>query len=122
MDFTQYLDKALELGAKAVNEHGQQAWETTLWIVRISTLQDLVVAIVGVIVALLFWFPIRKRVVSWADRTNNDELIFPFVIFGGGAATIFGGIGLVILFNVWTWIGIFYPELYLAKMALEKVL
>lgn len=120
MDFEKYIDKALELGSKAVSEHGAQAWETTLWIARISVIQDLLLCVFFMIAIILYWNPVRKKVVAWCEE--DTEIMTPFYTVGGLASTAASIITLCILLNIWTWIGLFYPELYLAKLALEKVL
>lgn len=120
MDFEKYLDKALELGNKAVSEHGQQAWDTALLLVRIEAAQNCVFALALLIGGVLLFLKSYIGFWDWLSKWEEDTV--PFRVFGLLISTPMCIIGLIMTLHIWKWIGLFYPELYLAKLAIDKVL
>ena len=124
MDFEKYLDKALELGSQAVNQHGQQAWEMTLWLVRVQAMQHFLIAIIGLILLRVAY---RNLPVWWGEMDKsydnfNEGLLVRSGVLGWGGLIAGTPAFFVPVLYIWNWVGLFYPELYLAKMAMDKVL
>lgn len=119
MDFEKYLDKALEIGTKAVTEQGQQAWEMTLALIRLDAFRGCLAFIFFVTLGV---YITRKSYIGFQEWWDEwDENSPPMRILGLGLGGLLTFIGLL-QFSFWKWIGLFYPEILLAKLALDKVL
>lgn len=120
MDFEKYLDKAIELGTNAVNQHGQQAWDTILWLQRLSSIQMLLIAFIGIIFLYASYFFGKKTRVTYEEDYGSGFV--PAYAIASGVCGVIGAICATEFLNVWNWVGLFYPELALAKQALDAVM
>jgi len=101
--------------------------EAALTVTRINLLQELAWTVSTLLLAGGL-FIISYKLFAWgkkikaADRLNEDYLpvyIVATIVCGIGTAALI--IGFVSLFNVWVWVGLFHPDLYIIHQVLEKV-
>ena len=135
------IERGVEAVAEQIAElaatYGELAWETTLTIVRIDAAQSLLVGVIlaAMAVAAIFWVvaPLGKNFRA-ALRAEPDDDYYSMArrtdaVFGYGIGcgvscvpTAFMSIAAFNrLFDVWNWVALFAPELYLAKRALDAV-
>lgn len=121
MDFEKYLDKAIEIGSKAVEQHGQQAWDIVLFITRINAVQELVIGFVCLAIVINYLMWLKSSIVKF---TTGKETVADFI-----RCTLQGMVSFVCLIaviatllNTWTWVALFKPELYIAMQALDAVI
>lgn len=121
MDFEKYLDKAIELANKAVEQHGQQAWDAVLLVTRTNAVQELVIGVVclAVIINYLLW--LKSSIVRVNTGKDTEVDILRCTLQGVASLFCLLGVAMTIL-NTWTWVALFKPELYLAKQALETII
>ena len=111
--------KAIELIEKfeaLATDIAPDAIELGLMAARVAAVQDIVFSLaISLLAVSLLWFP-KKTWKLMADETIDDR------VFGTGLASIpaiiTGAIGTFGLLNIWAWVGIFYPELWIAKQVL----
>lgn len=92
-----------------------------LWVVRIDGIQTLTFSILGLLAAFILGHASYK---FWKYLEKECELDGPVIVFPlfGGIITIIMIIGNTItLLNVWNWVAIFEPKLYLAKQIIDSV-
>lgn len=118
MDFEKYLDKAIELGNKAVEQHGQQAWDTVLFITQLEAVSCLVLAFFSLLNTISFAVYVKKTYKMWYEKESLVVVAFTW----GCTALVTTLIFLIVTLNVWTWVALLKPELYLAKQALDAVI
>lgn len=116
----EYTNKVIE----SLTPIAQKAYETGLTVIRIDALQ----AIISLILLLFICIPLSIYLFK-KIRTERDKSIFQqsdLVMCGGSIALVFSFVISVVsaigLCNIWIWIKLFQPELWLAKTLLEKVL
>ena len=129
---TETVDKLASLEGKAVEliekfesiaeQHGPQAIELGLDAVRIIGLQSVIGHVVFLFIGLGCIYTARKIWVymkNWNPEDHNGHDLWfdfwpigPFVIFCVGIFG-FGGVLMIRLFNIWGWVALFYPELWL---------
>jgi len=116
----------------------KQAYETGLLVIRIDGLATLVPA---VLTLLFSTYLIRKFYVSYKqyrdmatahnaespsrwekDFTHYAPVSGMFIIFGGALSAIAAGISIITLLNVWLWVQVFIPQLWLAHEAMLTLL
>ncbi len=120
MDFTTLLTTAAKISAEAIQNYGPIAWETTLWLIRIDAFQYLGMGALFLLISIGLGF-LCKWSYTKNDSTGHEGYI-PVCVFSCIGAICSLIPALVNLLNVWNWVGVFWPELYLAKIALDKVL
>lgn len=65
------------------------------------------------------FFVLAKKKFDDGERSEFWEVIVPVVsVIGGAIGTVFSSVAFIFLFDVWTWIGVFNPELALAYKVL----
>jgi len=113
-------DKAVELIDKfesIAEQHGPQAIELGLDAVRVIGLQYVVGHVLVFLIMLSCIYLTKKmgKVVGNCPITERWNDFWPCGPFGllYGVSIFFGGILLVRLFNIWGWVALFYPELWL---------
>ncbi len=101
-----------------IEQYGGDVAELGLMALRIQAASEIIMAIIMFSSVFLLhklipdnlWV-FAKKYYNDSDYVKNYEIYIPFVI-----AYIFTGamsvIGFVALFNIWMWVGIFYPEIY----------
>lgn len=144
------VERGVEAVAAQIAElaaiYGETAWSTALFIVQIDAMSRLLVsgAFLSVAFGVLFyllrpsglaWVAYERVSATWAaymapcasvhgpeSRAHNVAMTRLVFVWGGGViAAIVAALNLPTLLNVWNWVAIFYPELYLAKRALDAV-
>lgn len=120
MDWSNLILVAGKLATETTQKYGPAAWDIALWLVRIDVGQYIAI---GFLCMLLAYISYRYAQKFYKLSKENDYdyinlciLVWCFGVFPFSLATVIN------LFNVWNWVGLFYPELYLAKMALDKVI
>lgn len=132
---TPEIDQIVEYTKKfieAATPIARQAYELGLLTLRIDAISTLVPTLV-VLVAVFFVF--RKIAADWRvasakrDESSKSYLNvtyflpgsgFPHII-GGFAAAVCGVISAIVLLDVWLYVKLFAPELWLAHMAVQKI-
>jgi hypothetical protein len=126
---------ALQNGVVTVGEqvvkYGPDVADAALWVVRVDGIQSIVSGFVALLIltASVYAF---LRTLRWvrSDEFDNDEFTgIPFfigsIVIGIGSIVI-GIVSSMIaidkLLNVWNWIAIFEPKLWLAKQIMASVL
>ena len=133
------LEQTVEIAAdrliKAVDAYGPKATELVLETGRIAAAQSIVYSIVSLIIGVVLlvvgtrlavrWFKTFKEIEKEkGDRYHNDEefkyvigtAISSFAVVAGSITTF---CGVVSMFNLWMWVGLWRPELYLAVKLLK---
>ena len=125
-----YMGNVVTAVEQAAVTYGPEVVEIGLWVVRIDNIQTLVWSCISFIVGLVLlhlckrWFDHVNQVI--ADDSNRqtgpngiDGVLFLGLLGSGSLFLLNGFFGII---KIWTWTGIFYPELYLAKQAIDAVL
>lgn len=125
MDLTTILATAAKISAEAIQNYGPVAWETTLWLIRLERLEYLSKGLCALVILFVFTKYYNNRVWNWAknnSRASDGGSYIPVFVLSS-LIYILCPIGIMLtLLNIWNWVGLFWPELYLAKIALDKVL
>ena len=112
-------EKAIELIEKfeaLAVDVAPDAIELGLMAARVSAIQDLIFSVAWVaLAALLLRAPIMMW--RWAEDWGMDDRVGVTVLTSAPSA-VFCGFGVIGLLNIWSWAGIFYPELWIAKQVL----
>ena len=110
----------------AVTKYGPQAWHVATLLQQIGAAQNLLLAALAFIVAILFITPGQRNlattqpVTSYSTPENDQKRMWGIAQWITGAFfSILAGIGLL---DVWNWVGLFYPGLAIAHDALSKAL
>lgn len=112
--------------SELASTYGEDVIDATLKVVQINGVQTLLLAFVYLVASLIsFWFIIRKMYPWCID--NNTRRYFDgtqwiaFIICSGSTVAFFGN-SLSIIFNVWNWIAIFEPKLWIAYKILNAAI
>lgn len=105
----------------------KQAYEISLLTLQIDAGSTLFRAVTTVIIGCFLLY-IAYRIAKWDLLNNEDEKVGPqgmATTFLGGPIGI-GGLILIcvnaaMLLEVWLWVKLFKPELWLVHMAIEKI-
>lgn len=119
---------ALQNGAVKVGEqvvkYSPDVADAALWVVRIDGAQKLVLGIV----ALIALYPCVRwtlRLFGWAKKavkTSYDGIAYAVPILGAIGTVMVAGAAATPLLNVWNWIAVIEPKLWLAKQIIAAVL
>lgn len=110
----EFADKMVELG----KQYGPDVADAALQMARIDAIQFLVPGVVAAILCgLLILVGIKLARAVNADKFSADTAI-PLFAFGGLCTVISAGFAIFRLVDVWAWVGIFEPKLWLAKRIL----
>lgn len=129
----QYTKQFIEAAAPVA----KQAYEIGLVTLRIDAAQTIVFALLALAVSALVIKKIlgdykeAKRVAALPENQRSmltkgadDHLpaggVFHFI--GGVLAALSGGGAVIALANVWVWVELFAPQLWLAHMAVQKII
>ena len=110
-------EKAVELIEKfeaLAVDVAPDAIELGLATARVSAAAGLIQGIVALGIGILGGF-IMYRMAKWELKRDGDCIISCLVSAIPVLVTVFGFVQIV---NVWSWVGIFYPELWIAKQVL----
>ena len=125
LEFASLEDKAVELIEKfesIAEQHGPQAVELGLEAVRVIGLQSVLWHVIFFFIVLGFIYAARKMwsvIKNWKPEEHGGnsvgENVWPTGHFGVACTGIFvfGVILTIRLFNIWGWVALFYPELWL---------
>lgn len=121
MDYSKLMEQAAAYTQKFVDAAmpvAQKAYEIGLLTIQIDALQSIVLSIVGFI-----WCYVFYKLVKTSIRNNwAPEIAVPMYVLGGLVTIGSTASSVVTFFNIWLWVALFKPELWLAKQAIEKVL
>lgn len=110
---------ALEL-AEAVKGIAPEALAMAVQITRITAIGDIALGVVFV-VAIRLAIPQLLRL-HRAAKADPDSVGLVFaVVFGWFGTVVVGIFAGICLLNIWTWVGLFAPELRLAHDALARL-
>lgn len=128
------MDKTLETAANLatqlfssaeslVNKYGPTVVDTVLWVTRIEALNKLAIGFIALAV-LIF---LVKKLFTWANSGDpevyeNEGLIVVGVVLGGFGAIVSFIVACIMLLNIWNYVAVVKPELYLTKKAVDKAL
>lgn len=105
-----------------VVKHGQDAIDLGLATVRVTGIASLFEGLVALIIGVAFLVAFRWCLKYWDRKYSDYE---PMQYFGGLGAFIgmvtSACIALSIFFNVWNYVAIIKPEIWLAKKTIDKV-
>lgn len=115
----QYLSSFEELA----KQYSPDVVDAGLTVIRINALGDIIVGLVGIAVAFVVW-KIFKRV--RAERGKEYFHRNEAICIIGGAISFFGGIASFVmilfgLFNIWVYVALFDPKLYIAYKIFGKL-
>jgi hypothetical protein len=129
MDTNLLMQKAAEYTEKFVNAAvpvAKKAYEIGLLTIQIDAVQQLVLSLICAlaILGIVLGF---KKIWKWDIHGKHDYNYpegLPSTISGLIGSITIGGLAIqaINLFNVWLWVKLFHPDLWLAKQAIEKVL
>lgn len=125
------MDKLLELlGTKAEQylnaleeiskQFAPEAVEAAILVVQLNAINELIFSAVSVLYAWLFMKYCSQKVINaWREMGSEGWAI------GGAVAGFVGFVllicSLVTILNVWTWVALFNPKLYIARQILGRV-
>ena len=122
------MDKLTVMLAEVAEKYGPEVVDAGLTVVRVSAGSTLIHAAIGtaLIVALFkFGIPLTfkyRASLPESDRDNTEFFMPTFlcwVIAGVGVFGIsLGGFGTLKLFNLWTWVALVEPKLWIAHRVL----
>jgi len=104
-----------EVGGKIV-KYTPDVVNAAEWVVRIDGAQELVFSIFGLLLGVFSAKFLFKHAKIWCDNNGN-----PIGYIGGIGAVVFSTASFFSIINMWTWIMIFEPKLYIAKQIIESV-
>jgi hypothetical protein len=121
------LDKAVALTKEfvaAATPIAKQAYELGLVTIQITAIQSLLVGVMWLILCGVCIHYGRKFWQSAADvppHEDKDGLqIISVFTYAAGVGT---GVGFLIqFFNIWTWVALFRPDIWLVHAAIQKVM
>lgn len=134
------LDKAVTYTKQfidAATPIAKQAYEIGLVTLRIDAAQEIVLSLSIVVAAFFFLRKVRGDWMAAAEKAKlpeNKRSVFrcetgDHLPLGGaghfifGALALFAGVaGIFGVLNVWTWVKLISPQLWLAHRAIEKII
>ena len=111
------FDASKKVVIDAIDQYGSQAIEAVLWVVRIDAIQTLVVALFWFI---LFIFIFKKSFDKFRQAIKQNDtpevwfismVVCTFLLFIKAAPLI----------NVWNYVAVVKPEIYLVKQVVDIV-
>lgn len=106
-------------------QHGEAVVELALGVARVQAGGQLLMGfalLIETLLAVLFYAMLCKR--FWGKSKDPGDSKFCLAALGvplGISHVFIFAAALERLFNLWNWVGLFEPKLYLAKMALSVV-
>lgn len=118
------LEQSAMFAKEFIEKHGPQAWDTVLWVYTISGIHNLIVGITSIIAAYIGYRCSRTFFAKAATYNEYDDGRLGYGLATGFTAcvtTVFIGMAVVYLLNVWTYVAVFKPELAVARDVFNKV-
>lgn len=115
---------AVEVGTQVV-KYTPDVIDAGLWVIRIEGIQALVFSL-SFLLPLWLLHPFAKRSLAWAqaatkeDDDNFPSFLLPIILYG--IVILFAAQAFYILTNIWSWVAVFEPKLYLAKQIIASVI
>lgn len=122
----EYVNQAMVMMQKviaAATPIAVKAWEISLLTLQIDALATIVPLTVGAIVMAVVTHKTYTWMVSMMPKWDR-EYCHPMSFFGPAFVIGLASVVAVLVFqlvNVWLWVKLFMPELWLAHMAIEKL-
>lgn len=108
-------------------QHGPDVWDFALTVARVDAAQSVVVGVACLIVAIVAYRLARTSFSRIHTITrekgeayhNDEEIKWIFgATISSAVSIITGVISLITLADIWVWVGVIEPKLWLAKKAL----
>lgn len=132
------MDKTLEIAnqlahtlfsnvSHLANQYGPKAVDLVLWTVRLDGINAIFTGIICLVIVVgsIKLLPYCYKKFREFERSKEEG---PCIFFGAGifasivACAISAIISFILLLNVWNYVAIVTPEVYLAKKTIDKVL
>lgn len=119
-DFYQYLDVFNAKISEMVTQYGPDTIKLVINVFRVEAIQNLVYGFIGILIltaTIYYCLKCFRSLVKKGDEEFSIFLAIPAAIIGIPSfvcATAF--------FDVFNWIGVFQPEIYIAHKIFDKVL
>lgn len=105
-----YADSLEEL----TKQYAPEVVDASLMVVQINGIQSLLLGLLLSIITYCLYKAIRL-IIKHEHAEEGAAILVAFVLFTLGGAGFY-------LFNIWNWVAIFEPKLYIAKEVLDKVI
>lgn len=119
---------AVKVG-EAIVQYSPDVTDAMFWVVRLNAIQNLVLAIaVLVLSAFGFWYAasLSKKIKALPEDSWNSSAKAMDLTMGKWVTRVVSSFPLVIsgasLIDVWNWVAVFEPKLWLAKQIINQVL
>jgi hypothetical protein len=118
------IEEVAAAAKDAVTEYGPEAWEVALWVVRVDAIGEIIVGLFLALLIVVIWCAVVRDNLKALNAGNNKkfEWRIKMVACGGFGIAVCGAAFAVKMLNVWVYVAIFAPELWLAKKAISAVL
>lgn len=110
----------------AINEYGATAVDAVLWVIRVDNIQKLVFGFLLLIILSIYWFIFGRKLnrhINQVGRVTNIDFSMGFVTVISGVITIVLVTTVLVrtVLDAWVWVGVFKPELWIAKQVVVKI-
>lgn len=97
--------------------------DAALMVIRIDNIQQLIKSFVFLVLGIILIYVLYKQAIMYrkSDYYGKDSISM-WIFFTAIPACIINPTGLIGILNIWTWVGIFQPKLYIAHLLMEKVM
>lgn len=110
-----FADNLVEMA----QQYGPDVAEAALTMARIDALSSLVPALVGLIATVVYVYFFFKKMMPWVNAEHDYDINRTFTCIVSTVAMFFVGLfSLVGVLNLWLWVGVFEPKLWVAKKVL----
>ncbi len=115
------FDASKKVVIDAIDQYGSQAIEAVLWVVRIDAIQTLFVALFWCILAIWIFNKSLKNFKKYENgniHSDNMHIVWFISMF---LCVVTLGFNLKPILNVWNYVAIAKPEIYLVKQVVDIV-
>lgn len=113
------FDASKKVVIDAIDQYGPQAIEAVLWVVRIDAIQTLVTALFCLILGVFIFKNSLDKFKSYDNNPYSDMSVFWFISMV--LSVIFVGYTMKPLIDVWNYVAVVKPEIYLVKQVVDIV-
>lgn len=115
-----------EIITNAIEKYGQQAIDAVLWVVRIDAAQVLFSGFLLFFLAFLSIYLLKNKLKvdrGWYNGGYKEDSMFKFLFMWGSTIAIcwMFVLGFKIVTNVWYYVAVAKPEIYLVKQVVDVV-